>query len=80
MVKVQVTQAHIDKGCRFNTRCCPVALALNDIFGEGCSVYHLMHLPGNRHIPTPSAVLRYIMQYDKDTTMIPFDFEIKETK
>lgn len=80
MVRIQVTQAHIDKGNRFNTNCCPVALALQDVFGKECSVYYLIHLPDGQHIPTPSNVLRHIIQYDKSTEMIPFDFEINQPR
>jgi len=80
MVKIQVTQAHIDKGCRFNTNSCPVALALQDIFGEGCSVFNYIHTPGNLPVQTPPSVFRAIRKYDKDTTMIPFDFEINQPR
>ncbi len=82
MVKIQVTQAHIDKGTRFNINSCPVALALEDVFGPGCSVFSFIHTPGHQSIETPSNVFRAILKFDKHAEMTPFDFEInpKETK
>ncbi len=87
MVKVQVTQAHIDKGTRFNTNSCPVALALRDAFNEKCSVFSFIHIHGYEFAQTPSSVFRRIQKFDKNTEMTPFDFEInpkrispKETK
>lgn len=76
MVKVQVTQEHIDKGSRYNTNSCPVALALNAVFGTGCCAFQFIHIPGHTMIQTPSDVFRRIQKFDKDTTMTPFDFEI----
>lgn len=82
MVKVQVTQEHIDKGSRYNTNSCPVALALNDIFGSGCAVYQFIHTPGNLPFITPQSVFQTILKFDKNVEMTPFDFEInpKEIK
>lgn len=80
MVKVHVTQAHIDEGTRFNTNSCPIALALNDVFGAGCSVYNFIHTPGNQEIQTPSSVFRAIQKFDKNTEMAPFDFEINQPR
>jgi len=80
MVKVQVTQEHIDKGSRYNTNSCPVALALNAVFGVGCSVYQFIHTPDNLPLMTPSYVFRAIQKFDKNTEMNPFDFEINQPR
>lgn len=84
MLKVNVTQEHIDKGERYNTGGCPIAWALRDALPEGCcginvhvrvavwfddaQVYHQAWLP--------RPAQDFVVEFDNGYDISPFSFEL----
>ena len=80
MVKVSVTQEDISKGIRASNRSCPVARALQRIFGEetvvGLSAWWNSKIFGS----LPKIASSFILDFDRDNPVFPFEFEIDDPR
>ena len=79
-MKIQVTQAHIDKGKRKSRCLCPIALALKDKFGYNCDprvdTVHMALGTSTFYKSTPETVC-FIDRFDGGAPVTPFDFELE---
>lgn len=78
-MKIQVTQAHINAGIRFNEASCPIALAIKE--ATGCSsvaVSSRILLDRVYHQVIPLKVFIKLTHFDHTGELEPFDFEIKD--
>lgn len=81
MIKVEVTQADIDKGDRRNPCGCPIALAIARVFPAShpyCNADGVEFSPaGDRtDIPLPDEVVAWMDRYDAGLVVEPFTFEL----
>lgn len=80
---INVTQYHIDRGCRESCRGCPIALALSD---AGVSDPHVegdqagaMRADGlHDWFRLPSRVRRFIQAFDAGSAVEPFSFPMPD--
>lgn len=86
---VKVTQEHIDKGrklipnAKYMCTCCPVALALKDIFKvedtwASLSKLRVGQYPKNLifEVETPAYVSNWMIAFDSGQLIEPFEFEL----
>lgn len=80
-MKIIVTQDDIDNGRKGLSFCCPVALALNrhyeisSVSKNGIACGDKNH--GAVQIPTPPSVIEFIMNFDADRPVKPFEFDLE---
>lgn len=81
MLKVNVTQEHIDKGERYSTSACPIAWALRDVlptdsFGVNvrASVAVWFRNGGYYQAGLPRTAQDFVVEFDNGHNMSPFSF------
>jgi hypothetical protein len=79
-VRIEVTQAHIDKGERTSAFSCPIALALKDHGVPKPAVtytYFYKSDESEEQIYLPGKVCNFISAFDKGKPVEPFTFELE---
>lgn len=78
VIKIKVTEEHIDKGNQADCYSCPIALALKEAsqeLGTPEVCGYMVYWP--KKIGTlPHKAREFIRKFDKDRTAQPFEFEI----
>lgn len=80
-MRIDVTQADIDGGCRFDSDNCPVALAVMRHTGVACSVglTRIRRLETNRTVLIADDVGRFVHAFDSGRGDVkPFSFELPD--
>jgi hypothetical protein len=77
-MKVIVTQKHIDKGRRYDCFLCPISLALREVNPQSwkvtCSALTIRM--GPYYFNTPFVVQKFILAFDRNDDVSPFEFEL----
>lgn len=80
MVKINVTQEHIDSGTDGNACHCPVALAIKDALGreDGVYVFYYGANVGADNYHLPMMVTKFIKDFDNEGrgSVSPFSFTL----
>ena len=87
MIKIQVTEEHIRKGCRADGGNCPVFLAMRD---AGIPVTWMFSLDWTTHPdrsnapfwgqrPLPTVASNFVRDYDHNDPVSPIEFEVEYT-
>ncbi|WP_420431492.1 hypothetical protein [Candidatus Poriferisocius sp.] len=89
-MKITVYQHHIDDGTPRNTKCCPVALAIKDMYSHCDDVVPRVEsdfirvylrngkMGYERHYEMPDEVADFISFFDDGDDVEPFAFELEE--
>jgi len=84
---IKVTQGHINRGARFNSESCPIALALMDNGIHGFRVaptyarrgYPFVELNEDEIISLPEKATDFIRSFDGHKAVEPFEFDFPYT-
>ena len=83
MLKVNVTQEHIDKGERYSTSACPIARALKDVLpADSCAVNVRAAVAvwfqnsGYYRAWLPHSAQDFVVEFDSGQDVEPFSFEL----
>ena len=81
-VKIQVTQEHIEHGIPNNCSCCPIALAVQEVFPRQIvevGQFDLTVGGTKRHLEyeLPEEASDFVEQFDMGHYVRPFDFELE---
>lgn len=79
LIKVNVTQEHINRGIRFKPCLCPVALAIKSAMQQSVVVGIYEAVVGTTNVYLPIEVTRFINEFDLDlpTNVQPFSFNLE---
>jgi hypothetical protein len=85
---IRVTQADIENGQKTDCYLCPIALAINRAIGKdsssfwGAQVYRTQLTPhlGYKQVLTPRRVERFIVRFDHNLPVQPFNFRLAVEK
>lgn len=83
VVTVEVTREDIDNGIRFDSNCCPIALAVCRALGESSDIQRIEVAGGveDSHnvfdILTNQNLMPWIRSFDQQELALPFSFTIK---
>ena len=76
-MRVQVTQDHIDNGCRGLMGSCPIALAVRELTGaNNVLVLDCGVIADGRDSGIPREAREFVRRFDNGEKVQPFDFEI----
>ena len=83
MLKVNVTQEHINKGERYSSVSCPIAWALRDALSVDCYGVNVRASEATwfdnghwRRTWLPDTAQHFVVEFDKGHNMEPFSFEL----
>lgn len=83
MLKVNVTQEHIDKGVRYHSDICPIAWALRDALSVGCCGVVVRASEATwfedgcrHHAWLPCTAQQFVVEFDNGQDVSPFSFEL----
>lgn len=77
-IRIEVTQADIDRGTRSDCAACPIALAAARAVGFPCEadLTGLWFPLGMGHYVLPAAASDFVLAFDAGETVQPFAFEV----
>ena len=82
VMKVSVTNEHIEQGIRKSPGYCPVAIAIKHASSEWVEVssLHVRYpgMKGRNLVPLPDAAVAFIKLFDKGLPASPFTFDLQE--
>lgn len=75
---IQVTQDHINRGWRFASASCPIALAMLDagLTGASAGVSNLFWGYPRKMVTLPTEVKAWILAFDRKQHVEPFEFDL----
>jgi hypothetical protein len=74
---INVTQRHIDQGCRGSVYSCPIARAIQEKTGVLCGVRYDHVFIRGRELHLPHKAFVFITNYDEGEPVQPFRFELE---
>lgn len=87
-MKIEVTQHHIDNGIRFNACLCPIARAIMaatwmnearvDYTTATTTKRFVDKEPVRTHYLLPQEAQMFVVEYDENLGVVPFEFELVE--
>lgn len=85
-MKITVTQEHIDHGRAMDCTACPIALAVKPLFPDcdvtvGAKLIQAVQPDGSlKAWKLPQEAMNFILRFDMEDHVEPFEFEIRKSR